>query len=192
MPFGLGLGVLFLSLYKGRAANKFGLLTGQIVAVDSPQMLALLGGAAVVVLAGARGDLAAAAFASATRRWPRRAGVPVRALSPVFTVLVGLAAALAVQIVGALLVLSLLVTPAAAAARITAYPVRAPCSRGVRGSPRSAGSAALAPGAPISPYVTTISFASTWCAGRCRWSASGSRRRRGVPSGAVATPAVLR
>ena len=36
MPFGLGLGVLFLSLYQGRAANKFGLLTGQIVAVDTP------------------------------------------------------------------------------------------------------------------------------------------------------------
>ena len=28
MPFGLGLGILFLSLYEGRAANKFGLLTG--------------------------------------------------------------------------------------------------------------------------------------------------------------------
>ena len=35
MPFGLGLGVLFLSLYKGRSANKFGLLTGQIVAIDT-------------------------------------------------------------------------------------------------------------------------------------------------------------
>ncbi|MCL2468065.1 MAG: metal ABC transporter permease, partial [Micrococcales bacterium] len=34
MPFGLGLGVLFLALYSGRSANKFGLLTGQIVAVD--------------------------------------------------------------------------------------------------------------------------------------------------------------
>src|ERR687887_809748 len=38
MPFGLGLGVLFLSLYHGRAANKFGLLTGQIVAIDTPQV----------------------------------------------------------------------------------------------------------------------------------------------------------
>ena len=32
MPFGLGLGILALALYPGRAANKFGLLTGQIVA----------------------------------------------------------------------------------------------------------------------------------------------------------------
>jgi len=39
MPFGLGLGILFLALYKGRSANKFGLLTGQIVSVDNPQLL---------------------------------------------------------------------------------------------------------------------------------------------------------
>ena len=36
MPFGLGIGILALALYPGRAANKFGLLTGQIVAVDDP------------------------------------------------------------------------------------------------------------------------------------------------------------
>lgn len=51
MPFGLGLGVLFLALYKGRAANKFGLLTGQIVAVDTPQTAWLLGTSAVVLTA---------------------------------------------------------------------------------------------------------------------------------------------
>ena len=28
MPFGLGLGILFLSLYNGRSANRFSLLTG--------------------------------------------------------------------------------------------------------------------------------------------------------------------
>src|SRR6478735_2612392 len=30
MPFGLGLGILFLSLYQGRSASQFSLLTGQI------------------------------------------------------------------------------------------------------------------------------------------------------------------
>ena len=38
MPFGLGLGILCLALYPGRASNKFGLLTGQIVAVDDPRL----------------------------------------------------------------------------------------------------------------------------------------------------------
>lgn len=51
MPFGLGLGVLFLGLYEGRAANKFGLLTGQIVSVDTPRMAWLLSVSAVVIVA---------------------------------------------------------------------------------------------------------------------------------------------
>src|SRR3954454_7721114 len=50
MPFGLGLGILCLSLYEGRAANKFGLLTGQIVSVDTVQLQALAGTAGVVML----------------------------------------------------------------------------------------------------------------------------------------------
>ena len=58
MPFGLGLGVLFLSLYKGRSANKFGLLTGQIVAIDTPQLSWLIG-IGLVVLAQLARDLAA-------------------------------------------------------------------------------------------------------------------------------------
>ena len=50
LAFGLGLGVLMIALYPGRAANKFGLLTGSIVAVDSTN-LAVLGTVTVVVLA---------------------------------------------------------------------------------------------------------------------------------------------
>ena len=49
MPFGLGLGILFLSLYQGRSANKFGLLTGQIVSVDADQLNAMIIGAVVII-----------------------------------------------------------------------------------------------------------------------------------------------
>ena len=38
LAFGLGLGVLLLALYSGRASNKFGLLTGSIVSVDSTNL----------------------------------------------------------------------------------------------------------------------------------------------------------
>ena len=38
MPFGLGLGILFLSLYDGRSSNRFSLLTGQIVSVQTGQL----------------------------------------------------------------------------------------------------------------------------------------------------------
>ena len=50
MPAGLGLGILALALYQGRAANKFGLLTGQIVAVDDPQLFWLVLICAIVLI----------------------------------------------------------------------------------------------------------------------------------------------
>ncbi|GAA1494053.1 metal ABC transporter permease [Curtobacterium herbarum] len=159
MPFGLGLGILCLALYKGRAANKFGLLTGQIVSVDNPQLGMLVAIAAVVVLilvviwrplmfASVDPDVAAAA------------GVPVRTLGLVFMVALGLATAVSVQIVGALLVLSLLVTPAAAALRVTVNPVLVPVLSVVFAVTSVVGGIllALGGGLPISPYVTTISF----------------------------------
>ncbi|MDO0909706.1 metal ABC transporter permease [Streptomyces sp. DT2A-34] len=159
MPFGLGLGVLFLALYKGRAANKFGLLTGQIVAVDTPQMSWLLGTSAVVLVALAV-MWRPLAFASADPEVAEARGVPVRGLSFAFMIVLGLAVALSVQIVGALLVLTLVVTPAAAAARITASPVLLPTLSVVFAVASIEGGILLALGSsvPISPYVTTISF----------------------------------
>ncbi|WP_128436004.1 metal ABC transporter permease [Streptomyces cyaneus] len=159
MPFGLGLGVLFLALYKGRAANKFGLLTGQIVAVDTPQMSWLLGTSALVLVALAV-MWRPLAFASADPEVAEARGVPVRGLSFAFMIVLGLAVALSVQIVGALLVLTLVVTPAAAAARITASPVLLPTLSVVFAVTSIEGGILLALGSsvPISPYVTTISF----------------------------------
>ncbi|NNJ06095.1 metal ABC transporter permease [Streptomyces sp. PKU-MA01144] len=160
MPFGLGLGVLFLSLYQGRAANKFGLLTGQIIAVDTPRMSWLLTTSLVVLVA-----LAVVwrplTFASVDPEVAAARGVPVRALSLVFMLVLGLAVALCVQIVGALLVLSLLVTPAAAAARVTASTTLLPVLSVVFALVSMEGGILLALGStvPISPYVTTISFA---------------------------------
>ncbi|MGW0763508.1 metal ABC transporter permease [Streptomyces sp. NPDC002814] len=160
MPFGLGLGVLFLALYKGRAANKFGILTGQIVAVDTPQMSWLLGTSAVVLVA-LMVMWRPLAFASADPEVAEARGVPVRALSFAFMLVLGLAVALSVQIVGALLVLTLVVTPAAAAARITASPVLLPVLSVLFAVASIEGGILLALGSsiPISPYVTTISFA---------------------------------
>ena len=51
MPFGLGLGILFISLYNGRSANRFSLLTGQIVSVQSDQLTALIVISALVLAA---------------------------------------------------------------------------------------------------------------------------------------------
>jgi zinc/manganese transport system permease protein len=160
MPFGLGLGVLFLALYQGRAANKFGLLTGQIVAVNSPQLV-WLAAVSGVVLAGLLALWRPLSFASTDPEMAAARGVPVRLLSPAFMLLLGLAVSMSVQIIGALLVLSVICTPAAAAVRVTASPVLVPVLSAAFGLVSMVGGILLAVGSslPISPYVTTISFA---------------------------------
>jgi zinc/manganese transport system permease protein len=90
--------------------------------------------------------------------------------------LLGLAVAVGVQVVGALLVLSVLVTPAAAALRVSSSPLWVPVLSMVFATVSLVGGIMLALGAsvPISPYVTTISFLIYLV---CRL-ASGRRTRR--------------
>jgi zinc/manganese transport system permease protein len=159
MPFGLGLGILCLALYPGRASTKFGLLTGQIVAVDDPKLgvLAIVSGVVVLGLLIMWRPLS---FASLDPEVAAARGIPVRGLSIVFMLLLGLAVAASIQIVGALLVLSILVTPAAAALRISSSPLWVPILSMVFATVSLVGGIMLALGSsvPISPYVTTISF----------------------------------
>ena len=68
-----------------------------------------------VILAGLVAMWRPLTFASADPAVAQARGLPVRGLSVAFMVLLGIAVALSVQIVGALLVLALLITPAAAA-----------------------------------------------------------------------------
>jgi zinc/manganese transport system permease protein len=159
MPFGLGLGILFLALYKGRSANKFGLLTGQIVSVDNPQLTMLIAISVIVIIA-LFFVWRPLSFASVDADVARAKGLPVTTISIVFMILLGLATAVSIQVVGALLVLSLLVTPAAAAMRVTASPFLTPLLSVLFAVTSVVGGIllALGGGLPISPYVTTISF----------------------------------
>jgi zinc/manganese transport system permease protein len=160
MPFGLGIGILALALYEGRAANKFGLLTGQIIAVDDPQVFWLIATSLVVVIA-LLVIWRPLSFASLDPEVAEARGVPTKALGIIFMLLLALAVAASVQIVGALLVLTLLVTPAAAALRLTASPLLVPILSMVFAAVAVVGGIllALGGGLPISPYVTTLSFA---------------------------------
>lgn len=159
MPFGLGIGILALALYPGRAANKFGLLTGQIVAVDDPK-LGAMAAIALVVITTLLIIWRPLSFASLDQEVALARGVKTRLLGIVFILLLGLAVAAAVQIVGALLVLALLVTPAAAALRISSSQVLVPILSVSFALIAMVGGTLLALGGtlPISPYVTTISF----------------------------------
>jgi len=159
MPFGLGLGVLFLALYKGRSTNKFGLLTGQIVSIDTPQMSWLLTISAIVLVALAL-VWRPLWFASIDPEVAAARGVPVRALSPAFMLILGLTIAMSIQIVGALLVLSIVCTPAAAAMRVTAAPLLTVVLSVSFAVVSVVGGILLALGGslPISPYITSLSF----------------------------------
>lgn len=159
LSFGLGLSVLFLWLGPDRAGSKFSLLTGQVVSVGFSG-LTLLATCTVAVLAVLAVVYRPLLFASTDPEVAVARGVPVRALSILFAVMLGITAAFGVQIVGALLVLALLITPAAAAAQLTADPVRATVLAVIFAEVAAVGGIllSLAPGAPVSTFVTTISF----------------------------------
>jgi zinc/manganese transport system permease protein len=160
MPFGLGIGILALALYEGRAANKFGLLTGQIIAVDDPQVYWLIATSLIVVIA-LLVIWRPLSFASLDPEVAEARGVPTKTLGIIFMLLLALSVAASVQIVGALLVMTLLVTPAAAALRLTSSPLLVPILSMVFAVVAVVGGIllALGGGLPISPYVTTLSFA---------------------------------
>lgn len=159
MAFGLGLAVLFIHLYPGRSGTSFALLTGQIVGVGYSG-LALLIVVAVLVVAVLMISYRPLLFATADPEVAAARGVPVRALGIVFAALVGVTAAQGVQIVGALLVMSLLITPAAAAARVFTTPVATIAASVVFAELAAVGGLllSLAPGVPVSVFVTVISF----------------------------------
>lgn len=172
MAFGLGMAVLFIHLYPGRAGTSFALLTGQIVGVGYSG-LAMLIVVTVLVVATLAITYRPLLFATADPEVAAARGVPVRALGIVFAALVGIVAAQGVQIVGALLVMSLLITPAAAAARVFSSPVATITASVVFAEIAAVGGivASLAPGVPVSVFVTTISFAIylvCWAIGRRR------------------------
>ncbi len=159
MPFGLGLGILFLSLYDGRSANRFSLLTGQIVSVQNAQLGWLVGISAFVLVALLL-VWRPLAFDSLDPQSAAARGVPTVGVSLGFMLLLGLIVAVAVHIIGALLVMALLVTPAAAAMRVATGPVAVPVLAAVFGVVSAVGGILLAVMGtlPVSPYITTISF----------------------------------
>lgn len=182
MPFGLGLGILFLSLYDGRSANRFSLLTGQIVSVQSGQLGWLIVISAFVLL-GLLAIWRPLRFDSLDPQSAAARGVPTTAVSLAFMLLLGLIVAVAVHIIGALLVMALLVTPAAAAMRVATGPLSVPVLAAVFGFVSAVGGILLAimGTLPASPYITTISFAIYL---GCR--VIGSRRDRVTPEHAHA------
>ena len=159
LAVGLGTGVLFLSLYPGYASRAFALLFGSVFSVSNGQLLELVAVAAIVVAAIAA-TYRPLIFSSVDPQVAAARGVPVRALSVLTFLLLALTTAEAIQIVGALLVLSLVITPAAAAQRLTANPTDAMLLGIVIALVSAEGGIllSLAHPWPASFFITAISF----------------------------------
>ncbi|MEA2308229.1 MAG: zinc/manganese transport system permease protein [Thermoleophilaceae bacterium] len=121
LAFGLGLGVLFITLYDRYATGAFALLFGTITGVSRDQLL-LLGGCGLAVVVAVALIYRPLLFASVDPDVAEARGVPVRALSIGFLAIMAFAEAEAIQVVGVLLILSLMIAPAAAAGHLTASP----------------------------------------------------------------------
>ena len=114
----LGAGLLFLHFFTAYAAQATALLFGSILGVDAGTIWTLLG-LGVVSLTALAIIARPLLFASLQPELAEARGVPMRLVSVLFLAVVALATALCVQVVGVLLVFTLLVAPAAAAHRLT-------------------------------------------------------------------------
>jgi zinc/manganese transport system permease protein len=119
---GLGLGVFLLGYYHGYASEALNILFGNIFGISAGQilLLAVLAVAVALVLTVVWRPLL---FASVDPEVARARGVPTGLLGIVFLYVLAVTVTEAAQIVGTLLVLSLVITPAAAAQRLSANPV---------------------------------------------------------------------
>lgn len=121
LAFGLGLGVLLLSHYHGFATEATDILFGYIYGVSNHQLVILMVIVGVVIVVTAL-MFRPLLFASVDPELAEARGVPVRLVGLLFLYLLAVTVTEAAQIVGTLLVLSLTITPAAAAQRLSARP----------------------------------------------------------------------
>ncbi len=121
LSFALGLGVLFLQLYTRGASQTLGVLFGSLLSASYFDVY-LSAGLAVFVLVVMGVLFRPLLFVSIDPEVAAARGVPVRLISLVFMLVLGISVTEAVQVVGILLVFALLVAPAAAAQHITRRP----------------------------------------------------------------------
>ena len=120
----LGLGALFLSMSHEYFQAVYALLFGEVLGVGEDDLLpvAVIGAVAVAVIAALFRPLL---LSSISTDLAAAGGVPAGRMEVLFLVVVALATAMALPVVGALLVFSLMVGPASAARALTDRPLRA-------------------------------------------------------------------
>jgi zinc/manganese transport system permease protein len=117
----LALGFLFIHLAIGYITSVYDVLFGNILGINDRDIYLILGSSIIAVLIFAVIGRPLF-FASVDLDVAAARGVPVRRLALGYLVLLALTIAIAVQVVGVLLIFALLVTPAAIAQHLTIRP----------------------------------------------------------------------
>jgi zinc/manganese transport system permease protein len=118
LSLALGFGLLFLHYYTSFATQATALLFGNVLAVDR-QMIATLAVLSAITLIALGLIMRPLIFASLQPELAEAKGVPLRFVSTTFLAIVALAVSECAQVVGVLLVFTLMVGPPAAAQRVT-------------------------------------------------------------------------
>ncbi len=123
LAFGLAVGVLLLSFYHGFATQATNILFGNIFGVSADQLI-LLGIVGVIAGLALLYIYRPLLFASVDPVVAAAKGLPLTKLGFAFLLILAVTVTEAAQVVGTLLVLSLAITPAAAAQRLSSTPLR--------------------------------------------------------------------
>lgn len=123
LAFMLGLGGLFISLYKGYASEAYSILFGEILGISRLDVT-ITAIAALVLLAVVACIYRPLMLNCLDEDVAEARGLPIFWLGAIFMVLVAVATSIAVQVVGVLLIFALMVTPAAVAQRLARRPAR--------------------------------------------------------------------
>ncbi|HWC35065.1 MAG TPA: metal ABC transporter permease [Mycobacteriales bacterium] len=121
LGLGLGLGFYLLHFYHGFETEALDILVGQITSVGTTQ-IEILVAVALAVLVAMIALYRPLTFASVDLDLAEARGVRTRLVGLLFLLLLCVTVTEAAQVVGTVLVLSLVITPAAAAQRLSAHP----------------------------------------------------------------------
>jgi zinc/manganese transport system permease protein len=179
LAFALGLGALFISFYSGNSNEAISILFGEILGVSTGDVVltTVIGVVTLVLVAAMYRPLL---FASVDEDVAQARRVPVRALSVAFMMTVALAVAVSVQVVGVLLIFALIVTPAAVAERVSRSPGQALVVGVVVALASTWIGLAISfyVDAPVSFFITAVSFGAYVVVRVASWMGTRSRSRR--------------
>jgi zinc/manganese transport system permease protein len=185
LAFLLGLGLLFVSLYRGSDANLvYSLLFGEILGISQTQVV-ITSITFVILLVVLAITFRPLLFSALDEDVAEARGMSMLGFNVLFLLLVAVTVSLAVQVVGVLLIFSLTVTPAAIAVRLSKRPtVAVALAVGIALAATWAGLfVAWYEQFPVSFFITSIVFLAYLVVRLAQWAASGRRSREVVPQG---------